>query len=364
MKHQDQQRWIWRLAAGFMAVSTLYWGVIADDRFVSESHIAVESLQAQATPTFDLASVLGGTTSQSKDVLVLQDYILSTEMLRALDSKLDLRSAYGDSYDLLSRMLRRDVSFEWFHRHYQGRVETEFDETSGLLTVRAQAYTPEMALAIGRGIVEEGEKFMNELAHRLAREQVAFAEREVATVGKRYAAARQTLIAYQNRHGLVSPAATIEQLSAVAARLEGELSALQARRRALESYLTPAAPELVQINTHVKAVEQQLTAERARLASTGGNGRTLNRIAEEYDQLLLDAGFQQDVYKTSLVALERARIDASRMLKKVSVVQAPMLPERSLEPARLYTITVFLIAVIVVAGIFHVLLDIIREHRD
>jgi capsular polysaccharide transport system permease protein len=362
MTHHERQRWIWRIAAGFMVLSTLYWGVLADNRYVSESHIAVESLQAQA-PSFDLASVLNG-SSQSKDVLILEDFLLSTDMLRTLDAKLDLRSAYTDSYDPISRMLSKKVSFEWFHQHYQTRVETQYDETSGLLTVRAQAYTPEMALAIGRGLVEEGERFMNELAHRLAREQVAFAEREVADVGKRYAAARQVLIAFQNKHGLVSPTATVEQVSAVTGRLESDLATLRARKRALETYMTPSAPDLVQINTEVHAVEQQLAAERARLATSNGNGRVLNRIVEEYDRLLLDAGFQQDVYKAALVALERSRVDANRMLKKVSVVQAPVLPERSIEPARLYTICVFLLGTIVVAGILHVLLDIIREHRD
>ena len=120
----------------------------------------------------------------------------------------------------------------------------------------------------------------------------------------------------------------------------------------------------MQINAEVQAVQQQLQAERSRLASPKGNGKTLNRIAEEYDRLLLDAGFQQDVYRTALAALERARIDASRLLKKVSIVQAPTRPEYSLEPARLYSIAVFLIATLVVAGILHVLLDIIREHRD
>ena len=362
MTHQEKTRWVWRVAAGFMAAFVIYWGLLAANRYVSESHIVVESLQAPTASSFDLSSVLSG-GMQSKDILLLRDYVLSVDMLRALDAKLKLREHYADSYDLLSRMAAKDVSLEWFHRHYQKRVEAEFDEYSGLLTIRAQAYTPAMAHSIGVALVQEGERFMNELAHRLAREQMAFAEREIAAVSQRLLAARQTLLAFQNRHGLVSPTGTVETLSAVAARLDGELSGLQARRRALESYLTPAASDLVQINSQVRAVEQQLSAERARLASPNGKS-TLNRVAEEYDRLLLEAGFQQDVYKTALAALERARFDANRTLKKVSVIQSPTVPEFSLEPARLYTIAVYLLATLVLAGILHVMLDIIREHRD
>jgi capsular polysaccharide transport system permease protein len=362
MIYQKIIRWLWRVAAGFMALSILYWGLVAANRYVSESHIVVESLQTPPATTFDLTSVLGG-TAQSKDILLLQDYLLSADMLRRLDEKLKLRDHYSSSYDLMSRMMRRDVSFEWFLRHYQSRVEAEYDEYSGILIIRAQAYTQDMAHAIGRALVEEGERFMNELAHRLAREQVAYAEREVVAVSQRMAQARQTLLAFQNKHGLVSPTGTVESLSAVAARLEGELSSLQTRRRALESYLTPSAPDLVEINAQVRALEQQLKAERARLA--GANGKpTLNRVAEEYDRLLLEAFFQQDVYRTALAALERARIDANRTLKKLSVIQAPTLPDSSTEPARLYTIVAFLLGTIIVAGILQLLLDIVREHRD
>jgi capsular polysaccharide transport system permease protein len=362
MTHRILTKWLWWATLGLMAVFILYWGVFAAKRYVSESHVVVENLQAPAMPTFDLTSIMSG-TPQSKDILLLRDYLLSVDMMRTLDAKLDLRSHYASSYDVLSRMISSDVTQEWFHGHYRGRVEAEYDEYSGLLTIRAQAYTPEMAHAIGKALVEEGERFMNELAHRLAREQVAYAEREVAAVSRKLLQARQTLLAFQNKHGLVSPTGTVESLSVVASRLEGELSSLQARRRALESYLTGDAPDLVQINAQVRAVEQQLSAERARLASPNGKG-SLNRVAEEYDRLLLEAGFQQDIYRTALAALERARIDANRTLKKLSVTQTPTLPEFSAEPARLYTIAVFLIATLILAGILRLLLDIIREHRD
>lgn len=351
---------LWQAAGVLMILFTLYWGLFAANRYVSESHIVVESLQAPVMPS-DLTSLITG-SGHSKDILLLKDYLLSADMLRVLDAKLGLRAHYTDSYDVLSRMLYKNIPFEWFLRHYQGRVAAEYDEYSGLLVVKAQAYTPQMAHAIAGLMVEEGERFMNELARKLAREQVAFAEREVVEVSRKLSAARQTLLVYQARHGLASPTATLENLSAVAARLEGELSGLQARRRALESYLAPAAPDLVEINMQVNAVEQQLKAERARLVAA--NGRSLNRVAEEYDRLLLEAGFQQDVYKTALAALERARIEASRTLKKVSVIQAPTLPEYSLEPARLYNIVLYLIATLLLAGILNLLQIIIREHRD
>jgi capsular polysaccharide transport system permease protein len=57
-------------------------------------------------------------------------------------------------------------------------------------------------------------------------------------------------------------------------------------------------------------------------------------------------------------------VDASRILKKVSVLQAPTVPEYSLEPARLYTITLFALGTLILAGLAQLLATIIREHRD
>lgn len=358
-----KRHWTWRIAVALMIVFTLYWGAFAARRYVSEAHIVVESLQAPTSNGIDLSSFLTGGGSGSKDLLLLRDYLLSADMLKKLDAELDLRGHYSDSYDVFSRLLYRDIPAEWFVRHYRRRVAVDFDESAGMLVIKAQAYEPPVAQAIATVLVREGDRFMNERAQGLAREQVSFAEREVTTAGKRMAQARQTLLTYQNAKGLVSPTATVENISAVVARLEGELSDLQARRQALQAYLAPSAAELVQANAEVGAVEQQLKAQRARLASSSGKP-ALNRVAEEYDRLALEAGFHQDVYKTALGALERSRIDATRTLKKVSVLQTPTLPEYSVEPGRLYNVVMYILATLLLTGILHLLMAIVREHRD
>jgi capsular polysaccharide transport system permease protein len=355
--------WVWRIAALLVVVFTVYWGGLAARRYVSEAHIIIESLQAPTTGTVDFSTFLAGGGRDSRDLLLLRDFLLSADMLQKLDAELDLRTHWSDSYDIFSRLLFRDIPSEWFLRHYHQRVGIDFDERAGFLVIKAHAYKPEVAQSIARVLVREGDRFMNERAQALAREQVAFAEREVATVSKRMSQARQSLLAYQNSKGLVSPSATVENISAVVARLEGELSDLQARRRALQAYLAPSANELVQLNAEVQAVEAQLKAQRGRLASSNGKP-ALNRVAEEYDRLALEAGFQQDVYKTALVALERSRIDASRTLKKISVLQAPTLPEYSMEPGRVYNAFMYVLVTLVLAGILHLIIVVIREHRD
>lgn len=348
-------------ALAIIAASTLYWGVIASDRYVSEANVVVDRTELAAGPSTDFASLLGAKSGH--DLLLLREHLLSTDMLVKLDDKLDLRTHYSDrDQDVFSRMWSPKMSREWFHRHYLSRVSVEYDDFSGVLRIKAQAYSPEKAQAVASMLVEEGERFMNDMGHRLAREQVSFLERQVEQMSERVLRTRQAVVAFQNSKGLASPQGAAEALGRIAAEMESQLAELKTRREVMRAYLSPTAPDVVQLNYQIQALEKQRSQELARLASPAGN--TLNKVVEEHQRLQLEAEFAQKVYQTALTALERGRIEATRTLKKVSVVQAPGLPQYPLEPRRLYNIALFALATLVLAGVFRLFAAIIRDHKD
>jgi capsular polysaccharide transport system permease protein len=259
-------------------------------------------------------------------------------------------------------MWMHDAPFEIFHAHYLSRTSVEFDEYSGILVIKAQAYDRGMAQAIASSLVTEGERFMNSLAHNLAQSQVTFLERQVNILAERATQARQGLLSYQNRKGMASPQATAETIVAIVARLTAQRAELETQRSALQSYLVPSHPSIVQINQQIGSIDRQIALEQGKLAAPGGN--TLNRTVEEYQRLELQAGFAQDMYKTALTALEQGRIEATRTLKQMSVVQSPSTPERSMEPRRAYNSLVFLLVALLLAGVAQLLLSIMRDHKD
>jgi len=92
--------------------------------------------------------------------MLLRSYLLSVDMLNRLDKALGLRAHYSDSRrDLLSRLWSADISQEWFYRYFLSRVSVEYDDYSGVLVVRAQAYDPQTAHAIVSMLLEEGERY-------------------------------------------------------------------------------------------------------------------------------------------------------------------------------------------------------------
>ena len=353
-------------AVAFVAslAAVIYWGLIASDRYVSEAHVVVQNTDAVSAAGIDLASLLStSTVANRSDQLMLRDHLLSVDMVLKLDAKLNLRQHYSSwRRDPASQMWLEKASIEWFHRHYLSRVEIEMDEHSGILTIKAQAYDPDTAHAITNMLVEEGERYMNEMAHRLARDQVNFLEKQVVEMNSRVLKTQNAVIEFQNAQGLASPSATAEAIVAVTTRLEGQLAELKAKRSSLLSYLSADAPDVVQITSQISGLETQIALEQGRIASP--KGKTLNRVIEEYRRLELEAKLALDIYKTALIGLEKGRIEAMRNIKKVSILQSPTMPQYPWEPRRIYNIIVFVLAVMILAGIVHLVAAIIRDHKD
>ena len=75
------------------------------------------------------------------------------------------------------------------------------------------------------------------------------------------------------------------------------------------------------------SIDRQIAEERAKLtAATGGR---INTSLEQFQQLQMAVDFHQEMYMSAMMAMEKGRFDATRMLDKVSVLQAPTLPSRS-----------------------------------
>jgi len=347
------------------ALAVVYWGIIASDRYVSEAHVVIKKmdLTSMASQVPDLSSMITGGSSNRTEQMMLRDHLLSVDMLKTLDAKLNLRAHYSDwSHDPISAMPFEDISFEWFHKYYQSRVSVELDENSGVLIIKAQGFDPKTAHAICSMLVEEGENAMNEMARRMALDQVSFLQREAEKIGERAIRARQGMLDFQNKKRLLSPQQTAEYLAGMINRLEAQLSELKTKRGAMLGYLSSTAPAIVDLNMQISAVENQIKLEGDRLASPGGG--TLNRTVEEYQRLQLIAELAQDMYKSALLSLEKGRIEAMRSVSKVAILQFPTVPEYADEPRRFYNIAVFIIVMLMLAGIVQLLGAIIKDHKD
>ena len=357
---KQQPHWAACAAASLLAL--IYWSLLASDRYISEANVVLESPQI-AAPTLSFESLFSGSSGNSGDMLLLRDHLLSVDMLKILDQQLDLRGHYSNSsIDFLSNLNDREAPMEDLHEYYLQRIQVELDDYAQVLRIKVAAFDPKMAQRIAQTLLDEGEKHMNAMGQRLAEEQVKFLEKQVAKLRVGLDEASDELLAYQNENGLISPTGTVETISAVVASLEGQLANNKARRSAMLSYLSPGSNEVLRINSEIDALQQQIKIEQARMAK--GSGDSLNRLSSEYQNLDMQMRFALESYSGALAALQNTRIEAARKLKQVSVLQSPTLPEYAVEPKRLYNITVFVIVALFLGLILHMLIMIVKDHRD
>ncbi|MDE5833020.1 MAG: hypothetical protein K2H64_08560 [Desulfovibrio sp.] len=347
------------------AIAFFAYFLLASDRYVSTATIQVHNTDQVASSGLDFSALRGASSTgvTIPDQLLLKEHLLSLDMLKKLDDSLDLRSHFSSSdNDIASRMWFKDASLEWFFRHFLSRVSVDYDEFTGVLRISSEAYTPEMAKALTAGLVREGERYMNEMSHELAREQVHFLETQVEAAQAQVKRAREELIAFQNSKGLSSAAATADGMRKLIAKLEEQRAQLQTRLASLPANLDKGHATRKSLVQSLQAVQKQIDAEQKKLASTSGDA--LNSLMSEETRLSEEVAMKQDVYKNALICLEKGRMDAARTLKLVAVLQSPSHPEYAWHPRRIYGITVTFLLTLVALGIANMLKAIILDHVD
>lgn len=359
----------WRLAIGLvilpLALAAIYYGVFATDRYVSSAQVVVRQdggNQGAAVP--GLATLLTGTNPASREeTLYLREYIMSMDMMLLLEERLHWVEQYAAQRSDIFFWLNKDAEREDLLKYYQRMVSAHYDETTGLLRVEVQAFTPELSEQMLRTILEASEHFVNEVSHSIAREQMTFAKGELETARINYAERKTELLDFQNVNKVLDGANTAQSRATIIADLESQYTKEQAILTEMQFKLRPDSPQVKQQKQKVNAITQQLTKEKRLLVSSPG-GSQLNVVASRFQQLTLDAGIAEESYKTAVAALDNARIEASKKIRTLVTVVSPNTPQLALYPERLYNLATILLGLLMLYGITRFILASIEDHRD
>lgn len=340
-----------------------YYVFIAADRYVSTMILDVRSTSGSIQSS-SVLSLLNTTATTSEDLKYLKGFIASSDLLKILDEKIKLKSLYQEQHIDLPFKIWDSSSAESYLQYYKNRVRLHNDSSSGLLSVEVEAFTPESSHIIAKTIIEESERFINEISHQAAREQMDFAENEVRKYKERYQKAQNDLIAFQNKYGVFDPLKQAENKASLISQIEANLAQKEAKLLTLQSYMNDAAPEVVALKAEITAIKKQLNREMAKISTSNStDAKKLNDLAAQFQNLSIEAGFAQEAYKASLKAYETARIDAARKIKQLVVVQSPSLPESAKYPQKIYNILTAFMVFALIYGIVKFIKMIIEEHK-
>lgn len=343
------------------AIAAFYFCIIVSDRYVSRAELVVKQAdQIKMLP--DTLSMLGLGGSNHEDILLIQDYLKSPDLLDKLDKELGLKAHYQNhEVDYFSR-LPDDVSREEFIEYYRQHLSLHLDELSGVLTIELQAFDPAYGQRVVGLMLKESEGFINKLGHQVALEQLAFVEKEVDRAYQRVQTEKAKVLDFQNSHHLISPESTSSARLGVVSQIEAQLAQQQAQLKQLQSYMKETAPAVVSVKTRVEALTEQLAQEQARL--TGVDKDAMNEVTARYMDVQTQATLAADLYKSGLISLEQARVEAYRKLKHLLVVSQPTLAEDAEYPRRLYNLATIGVLLCLLYGLIVMGLATLREHQD
>ena len=346
-----------------MIVVIFYYTFIAADRYVSNVSLSVKSTDGSSPISLSgIESLVGVASSSTEDIKLLREYIKSFDMLQKLDEKINLRSLYEkQKIDLFFRIYS-STSKESYLKYYRDRIHILFDDATGLLNVAVEGFSPEDARNISAAILEECERFINEISHYIAREQLRFAQGELESAKQKYKDAKNELLAFQNEYGVFDPQSLAKTKAGFITEIELQISKKETELNTMRSYLNDNAPEIVALKAELRAHKEQLEKEKSKVASNASQDK-LNDVVAQFEALYLNLSFAEDVYKTAITAVETTRIEIGRKAKQVVVIQSPYVPDSAAYPNKMYNIITIFVILTLIFGVVRLVRAIIDEHR-
>ena len=346
-----------------MIVVIFYYTFIAADRYVSNVSLSVKSTDGGSPISLSgIESLVGVASSSTEDIKLLREYIKSFDMLQKLDEKINLRSLYEkQKIDLFFRIYS-STSKESYLKYYRDRIHILFDDATGLLNVAVEGFSPEDARNISAAILEECERFINEISHNIAREQLRFAQGELESAKQKYKDAKNELLAFQNEYGVFDPQSLAKTKAGFITEIELQISKKETELNTMRSYLNDNAPEIAALKAELRAHKEQLEKERRKVASNASQDK-LNDVVAQFEALYLNLSFAEDVYKTAITAVETTRIEIGRKAKQVVVIQSPYVPDSAAYPNKMYNIITIFVILTLIFGVVRLVRAIIDEHR-
>ena len=348
-------------------LAVVYFGWIAADRYAVETKFSIRS-PSGPSPSDIVGLVSGVSSSGSTDVdsYIVADFIESRDLLDRLESRIDLRAMFDtDKADFIRRFDSTKPS-EDFVKYLGRMVSVYYDLGSQIITVEAQAFTPEDAHLLASEIVTISGNLVNEISEQSRADTVGRAQAEVERAEDLLRKDRAALAQFREAQQEVDPAQSVAAQQQLLGGIEGQLLSKQSERATLLEFLTEDAPQIKILDSQIAALKTQIEEQKS-LFGTGidGQGIDLDSLTARvgtFEELSVDLQFRQQAYLTALASLEAARIEADRQQRFLALFIRPLMPQKAIYPQRALNIGLALIFSLMAWAIAVMLIFVAREH--
>lgn len=366
-----KKRWNWRrLPLGFMLVvvapsviGAAYYLGIASPRYVSEARFVVRSPSIGQPSAVGFALQGVGFSTGMNDAYAVHEYITSRDSIQELGRRFDLDKLLArPGTDLLSRYPRpwEQRSEESRHKAFQRLLTVGYDATTGISTIRVEAFSPRDAQALNVALLDNGEALINRLNDRSSTNAVKDARDALERAQTEVSASQQALTALRNSAEFIDPRLAATEASSVISGLLVTIAELRAERAQIASQ-APASPQLPMIDNRIAAYERQVAEARARMTGTASS---LAPKVGAFEDLTMRREIADKQLAQATAALLSAEQEARRQKLYLERIVAPSMPDKATEPRRMMSILTLFATCLLFYGVGWLVWAGVREHKQ
>ena len=314
-----------------LGAAALYLFWFAAPQFQSHAGFTVRYEQPQRAPD-PLGGLVGARGGATSDADILYAYLTSQALVRKVDQDLDLRTIFG-------RPGARDPVFgfaeggtiEDLTRYWGRMVQVSHDTATGLIELRARAFTAGYPLHLARAALRHGAEMINNLSARAREDLLGHAQYDVEEAWQRLTDARRAITLFRSQAQIVDPSADVSGQMGLLSSLEGDLAHELIRLDVLIQNTTPDHPRIAASRQRIAVMEARIAEERRKLGGAQGDADYAT-VLDQYERLNADLAFASDAYTAARTALEEARAEARRQSRYLAPHIQPTLAERATAP--------------------------------
>ena len=304
------------------ACAAIYYGAIASPIYATYSEFVIQKPESATTSQSPASNSLSG----NQDAISVQGFMMSRAAFEAMDEMEQFREHFSDpSVDFLQR-LPKDASSEQAYRAFQRHVDVAFDPMEGVVRMRVEAMDPQVSRDISLTLISLAEEHLDRMTSDLRRDQVSSAiqarDRATADVEE----IQNLLIQRQEEFSVLSGDLEMSIIQEQISKLESELTEAMMEHQELMFNLRPNQARIDNVESRIELLRQGIEDKRSRIAKANEAGVSIARAQSELTILEAELNSRQEVKKESILALQRARTEANRQARYLSMGVEPTLP--------------------------------------
>lgn len=346
--------------------SIIYLVLFSKPLFETKAVFVLKNLNSTNMPNGgNLLSLFSRTNSGNyQDVAILENYILSPELLQKIDKKFNLRDFYESEKTDVFKRLSSDNVFEEFLSLYRKNIKIKYNEDSGIVDLYFYHYDNDEIVEIVDFILLESELFLNTLNQKKAKREMKFVSEQLLLKTNELNELEKEILLYQNDKELLDPELIVKNKMSILTTLmqklietKMELAVLKRTKGEKHVLYKNKVIELNELNEQIKNTNSEL------FKTTTNKNSPLNEELIHFNNLKNEYMFKKEIYVNGLMKMELSKLDTLKDAKFLEIIEKPIIPEMIYYPKSISFLFTIGLILLILYGIIEFLIGMIKEHR-